>query len=86
MKKKKNTFLGESYRADALTDKWPKRICDFEIISWELKHSDTFFNRIRIIEFKFALLKIKKIIKLHQPDMVIAERTTSYGFLAALSV
>jgi hypothetical protein len=28
-------------------------------------------------------LKIKKIIKLHQPDMVIAERTTSYGFLAA---
>jgi hypothetical protein len=49
--------------------------------------SDTFFNRIlRIIEFKFALLKIKKIIKLQQPDMVIAERTTSYGVLAALSV
>jgi hypothetical protein len=29
---------------------------------------------------QFALLKINKIIKLHQPDMVIAERTTSYGF------
>jgi hypothetical protein len=31
------------------------------------------------------LVKINKIIKLHQPDMVIAERTTSYGFLATLS-
>jgi glycosyltransferase involved in cell wall biosynthesis len=39
----------------------------------------------RILEFKFAFFKIHKIIKLHQPDMVIAERTTSYGFLAALS-
>jgi glycosyltransferase involved in cell wall biosynthesis len=88
MKKRKILFLGESYRADALT--WTnglKEFGDFEIISWELKTpSDTFFNRIlRIIEFKFALLKIKKIIKLQQPDMVIAERTTSYGVLAALS-
>jgi hypothetical protein len=58
-------------------DKWPKEFGDFEIISWK-KHSDTFFNRIlRIIEFKFALLKIKKIIKRQQPDM-IAERTTSW--------
>jgi hypothetical protein len=64
-KKEKYFFLGESYRADALT--WTnglKEFGDFEIISWELKHPDTFFNRIlRIIEFKFALLKIKKIIK-----------------------
>jgi hypothetical protein len=45
--------------------------------------SNTLFNRVlRILEFQFALLKINKIIKLHQPDMVIAERTTSYGFLA----
>jgi len=28
--------------------------------------------------------KNKKIIKLHNPDIVIAERTTSYGFLAVL--
>jgi hypothetical protein len=32
------------------------------------------------------LLKINKIIKLHQPDMVIAERTTSYGFATLSSV
>jgi glycosyltransferase involved in cell wall biosynthesis len=88
MKKRKILFLGESYRADAIT--WInglKEFGDFEIIIWELKTpSDTLLNRIlRILEFKFALFKIKKIIKLHQPDMVIAERTTSYGFLAALS-
>jgi len=88
MKKRKILFLGESYRADALT--WTnglKEFGDFEIISWELKTpSDTFSNRIlRILEFTFALIKIKEIIKLQQPDMVIAERTTSYGVLAALS-
>ncbi|PKH67751.1 glycosyl transferase family 1 [Flavobacterium sp. ALD4] len=88
MKKRKILFLGESYRADVLT--WTnglKEFGDFEIISWELKTpSDTFFNRtLRILEFAFALFKIKKIIKRYQPDMVIAERTTSYGFLAALS-
>jgi glycosyltransferase involved in cell wall biosynthesis len=33
----------------------------------------------------FAIFTIKKIIKTEKPDMVIAERTTSYGFLAALS-
>lgn len=88
MKKRKILFLGESYRADAIT--WQnglKEFGDFEIISWELKTpSNTFFNRIaRIFEYGFTLHKIKKIVKLHQPDMVIAERTTSYGFLAALS-
>ena len=88
MKKRKILFLGESYRADALT--WAnglKEFGDFEIIYWELKTpSDTFFNRIkRLCEFTFAWFKIKNIIKLQQPDMVIAERTTSYGFLAALS-
>jgi len=88
MKKRKILFLGESYRADAIT--WTnglKEFGDFEIISWELKTpSTTFSNRIlRILEFTFALFKIKKIIKSYQPDMVIAERTTSYGVLAALS-
>ncbi|MGK4569178.1 glycosyltransferase [Flavobacterium sp. 3HN19-14] len=43
-------------------------------------------NRIkRIFEFELALFSIKKLIRKHNPDMVIAERTTSYGFLAALS-
>lgn len=87
MKKKKILFLGETYRADAIT--WMnglKEFGNFEVISWELKtHSDTLFNRVlRIFEFKISLFKLKKIIKLEQPDMVIAERTTSYGFLAAL--
>ena len=88
MNKRKILFLGESYRADAIT--WMnglKEYGDFEIICWELKTpSNTLPNRIlRIFEFKFAYFKIKKIIDREQPDMVIAERTTSYGFLAALS-
>ena len=88
MKKKKILFLGESYRADAIT--WMnglKEFGDFEIITWELKTpSNCLHNRIlRIFEFQFAIFKIREIIKLQKPDMVIAERTTSYGFLAALS-
>jgi glycosyltransferase involved in cell wall biosynthesis len=88
MKKKKILFLGESYRADAIT--WMnglKEFGDFEIITWELKTpSNCIHNRIlRIFEFEFAIFKIRKIIKAQRPDMVIAERTTSYGFLAALS-
>ena len=88
MDKKKILFLGESYRADAIT--WMnglKEFGDFEIITWELKTPNvTILNRIlRFFEFSLAIFKIKKIIQLHQPDMVIAERTTSYGFLATLS-
>ncbi len=88
MIKRKILFLGETYRADAIT--WMnglKEFGDFEIIAWELKTSNhTFFSRsLRLLEFSTGLFKVKKIIKLHQPDMVIAERTTSYGFLAALS-
>ncbi len=88
MKKRKILFLGESYRADAIT--WAnglKEFGHFEIIGWELKTAtNTTFKKLkRILEYTFALFKIKKIIKQHQPDMVIAERTTSYGFLASLS-
>ena len=88
MKKRKILFLGESYRADAIT--WMnglKEFGDFEIITWELQNSNKGIkNRIlRIAEFLFAIFKIKEIIKSEKPDMVIAERTTSYGFLAALS-
>ncbi len=88
MVKRKILFLGETYRADAIT--WMnglKEFGDFEIVTWELKTSNhTFFSRsLRLLEFSTGLFKVKKIIKLHQPDMVIAERTTSYGFLAALS-
>lgn len=88
MEKRKILFLGETYRADAIT--WMnglKEFGDFEIITWELKTpNNTFLNRlVRIFEFNTAIFKIRKLIKKHQPDMVIAERTTSYGFLAALS-
>ena len=87
MKKRKILFLGESYRADAIT--WMnglEEFGDFEIITWELKTpSDCLKNRIlRIFEFELAIFKIRKLIQLQKPDMVIAERTTSYGFLAAL--
>lgn len=88
MVKRKILFLGETYRADAIT--WMnglKEFGDFEIITWELKTPNTtFFSRlVRIFEFNTALFQIRKLIKKQQPDMVIAERTTSYGFLAALS-
>ncbi|WP_104000928.1 glycosyltransferase family 4 protein [Flavobacterium urumqiense] len=64
-----------------------KEFGDFEIITWELKTPSNCLHKriLRIFEFKFAIFKIRKIIKLQKPDMVIAERTTSYGFLAALS-
>ncbi len=88
MEKRKILFLGETYRADAIT--WMnglKEFGDFEIITWELKTPNkTFFSRIaRVLEYCLALFKIRKIIQLQKPDMVIAERTTSYGFLAALT-
>ncbi len=88
MKKRKILFLGETYRADAIT--WMnglQQFGDFEILTWELKLSGPGYrNRIlRLLEYCFAIFKIKKIIREQQPDMVIAERTTSYGFLAALS-
>ena len=88
MQKRKILFLGETYRADAIT--WMnglREFGDFEIITWELKTSNNSFLKrsIRILEFNTALFQIRKIIRKHKPDMVIAERTTSYGFLAALS-
>lgn len=87
MLKRKILFLGETYRADAIT--WMnglKEFGDFEIITWELKNDNhSFLNRCkRLLEFSTGVFQIKKIIKSQQPDMIIAERTTSYGFLAAI--
>jgi hypothetical protein len=79
---KENTFLMNLIELTPLT--WTnglKEFGDFEIITWELNLKQHFFNRVLNFRIQFALLKINKIIKLHQPDMVIAERTTSYGFL-----
>ncbi|MDR7208863.1 glycosyltransferase [Flavobacterium piscis] len=88
MKKRKILFLGESYRADAIT--WMKGIKefgDFEICTWELQTpNNSKFNRFRrILEYAFAPVSIRKTIRQQKPDMIIAERTTSYGFLAAIS-
>lgn len=87
MSKKRILFLGETYRADAIT--WMnglKEFGDFEIVTWELKTNNNGVNRIkRLFELTKAILSIKSIAKKLNPDMVIAERTTSYGFLAALS-
>ncbi len=88
MKKRKLLFLGESYRADAIT--WTnglKEFGNFEIISWELQTpNNSLLNRIlRTLEFGFAPIAIRKIIRQQKPYMIIAERTTSYGFLVALS-
>lgn len=85
--KKRILFLGETYRADAIT--WInglKEYGDFEIVTWELKTKGDGISRIkRILEFWNAVFDIKKIAKSKAVDMIIAERTTSYGFLAALS-
>jgi glycosyltransferase involved in cell wall biosynthesis len=87
MSKKRILFLGETYRADAIT--WMRGLGefgDFEIVTWELQKSSVGFSRIsRLVELCMAFFTIRKIAKNFKPDMVIAERTTSYGFLAALT-
>ncbi len=87
MSKKRILFLGETYRADAIT--WMnglREFGDFEIVTWELHTSSTGLNRIsRLFELAKAILTIKSIVKKFNADMVIAERTTSYGYLAAIS-
>ena len=87
MSKKRILFFGETYRADAIN--WMnglREFGDFEIVTWELKTSSNGFNRIiRLFEIARAILTIKSIVKKFNPDMVIAERTTSYGYLAAIS-
>lgn len=87
MQKKRILFLGETYRADAIT--WMnglKEFGDFEIVTWELQTKSTGVSRLkRLVELAKSFLTIKSIAKKYNADMVIAERTTSYGFLAALS-
>ena len=77
--------MGESYRADAITwMKGLKEFGDFEICTWELQTSNNQRFK-RILEYLFAPVSIRKTIRKEKPDMIIAERTTSYGFLAAIS-
>lgn len=88
MSKRKILFLGEAYRADAQT--WMnglKEFGDFEIITWEMNEAGSGWRRLlRFAEyFTTALWRVRKLVAAEKPDMVIAERTTSFGFLAAMS-
>ena len=64
MSKKRILFLGETYRADAIT--WMnglREFGDFEIVSWELKTSSNGFDRIiRLFEIARAILTIKTVL------------------------
>ncbi len=84
--RKKILFLGETYRADAIT--WMnglKEFGNFEIFTWELTQGGTGLNKIKRAIETFARLKeLKKEIIRIKPDLIIAERVTSYGFIAAL--
>ncbi len=84
--KYKILFLGETYRADAIT--WMnglKEFGPFEIHTWELDHAGKGLKKIkRAFELMMRLRELKlKILQL-KPDLIIAERITSYGFIGAL--
>lgn len=81
---KKILFLGETHRADAQT--WInglKEFGPFDVITFEVPSTKTYAQRIA--HFFSSIKKIKKIIDAARPDMVIAERVTSYGFLAVIT-
>ncbi len=85
---RKILFLGETYRADAIT--WMQgleELGNFDIITCELNvSSKTFFKRsLRFFEYLFLIYKIRWLVKTEKPNIVIAERSTSYGFLASIS-
>lgn len=84
MQQKKILFLGETFRADAQT--WIsglKEFGNFEVITWELHSKNNgFYKFFRIIEYLKAIFYLKKWVNKIKPDMIIAERTTSYGYLA----
>lgn len=88
MTKKKILFLGEAYRADAITwIKGLKEFGNFEVITWELQtpNNSKITRFKRILEYLFSPFSIRKTIRREKPAMIIAERTTSYGFLAAIT-
>ena len=84
--RKKILFLGETYRADAIT--WMnglKEFGNFEIFTWELSQGGTGLKKVkRAIETFTRLQELKKEIIRIKPDLIIAERVTSYGFIASL--
>ena len=79
-------FLGETYRADAIT--WMnglKEFGPFEMHTWQLTQGGTGIKKIkRAFEFIFRFKELKKEILNLKPDLIIAERVTSYGFIGTL--
>ena len=79
-------FLGETYRADAIT--WMngiKEFGEFEVITWELKNSEKNYKKVfRAFEVLFHLRELRNFIVKEKPDLIIAERITSYGFIGCL--
>lgn len=74
-------FLGETYRADAIT--WIKGIekaSGLKIETAEITSSQTRLNRIfHSFQFLFFLIKLRGQ---KEYDLVLAERATSYGFFS----
>jgi Glycosyltransferase len=85
-KKHKILFLGETYRADAIT--WMKGLqefCPFDLYTWELAQAGTGLKKFkRAFETVTRLRELKMQIISLKPDLIIAERVTSYGFIGAL--
>lgn len=84
--KYKILFLGETYRADAIT--WItglKEFGPFEIDTWELDQAGKGLNKAkRAVEMMMRLKELKRKIVHLRPDLIIAERVTSYGFIGTL--
>lgn len=83
---KKVLFLGETYRADAIT--WMNGVREFtgaEIITWELKSEGKVKNKVkRWFEALVRLAELRKLIIRERPQLILAERITSYGFIGSL--
>ena len=79
-------FLGETYRADAIT--WMnglKEFGNFEVMTWELEISGNNYRKVfRAFEVIFRLKELRNFIIKEKPDLIIAERITSYGFIGCL--
>jgi glycosyltransferase involved in cell wall biosynthesis len=84
-KQTKILFLGETYRADAQT--WInglKEFGPFDVFTWELEQAGRGIKKVfRFFESIYGVFKLRKLSRQINPELVIAERTTSYGFLAA---
>lgn len=82
-KKYKILFLGETYRAYSIT--WMdgvKEFGPFEIDTWELVQAGKGLNKVkRGIEMILRFRELKRKVLQLKPDLIFADRVTSYGFI-----